>query len=277
MLSYTAEVANLSMSGAILTFNPFGSVSRIFKASFSLLVLISPNINFELFQISSWNSSYSFCSWYSAVSSKFTFPAGSNAKVTCWFQWINYGFSTFNYLQFETSCYLGINSPNVNYLVCPSYDGLPQTISGFKFNVLVASFQEKFPDVSMQFEFFIISYDVVPTLANSTNLNMDYDSFGSVVSDYNCILGIRYIYYTSAFDPLLEFTQLSGSLLQHFYGARQTYIFSPICVSKCLGDGIVALSINSYTCYRCEGRQIRSVLTYGCIVCDDYVNSCSKC
>ena len=263
MLSYTAEVANLSMSGAILTFNPFGSVSRIFKASFSLLVLISPNSNFELFQISSSNSSYSLCSWYSAVSSKFTFPAGSNAKVTCWFQWINYGFSSFRYLQFETSCYLGFNSPNVNYLACPRYNGLPRTISGFKFNVLVASFQEKFPAVSMEYVDFVLSQ------ANSTNLNIDYDSFGSVVSDYNCILGIRNIYYISGYDPQLEFTQLSGSLLQHSYGVRQTYTFSPICVSQCLGNGIIDLSINTYTCHFCVGRQVRSMLTSSCIVCDD--------
>jgi hypothetical protein len=45
-VSYTAEMLNFSSIGSTLTFNPYGVISGITKASFSLVVMSSSNSNF---------------------------------------------------------------------------------------------------------------------------------------------------------------------------------------------------------------------------------------
>jgi hypothetical protein len=186
-------------------------------------------------QIRKADNSYNLCGWYTKASAQFTFPPSANVKVACWLQWVNYNFNGFTTLKFETDCYLGSNSNNINYYICPLFNnGINSMIvDDFKVNVMVGSYQEKYPNVSFSEVGFYFSRRTSRTVGTMMNFNVNYDAFGLVVTEYNCIVGIASLYYENAQSPEIFFQGLTDPIIQFTIERYQTYQYNLICMNSC--------------------------------------------
>lgn len=116
-----------------------------------------------------------------------------------------------------------------------------------------------------------------PSTGTTSNFDMLYDSFESVLDNYNCILGISYFHNHHLRDPDVYFTIQPNSIFLFSYGRYQSYSFFSLCMAGCPPKTIINATVDSYTCQSCPLGQERSSTTFQCITCSEYMQFCHTC
>lgn len=106
-------------------------------------------------------------------------------------------------------------------------------VDDFKVNVMVGSYQENYPNVSFSKVGLYFSRRTSRTVGTMMNFNVNYDAFGLVVTEYNCIVGIASLYYENYQSPEIFFQGLTDPIIQFTIETYQTYQYNLICMNSC--------------------------------------------